>query len=189
MLEEIVLWIERAKEFGPLLSGVGSLAAVVLTLLYSARRTRPRLQIHTDEVHFGPVMYTEQPPPKHLQIHIVNLGEIGVTIAYIGCVFGWGRPLLVTTHPQMVDTSGSLLPHTLAFGQEARFFFFLEAAGSWQSTVARGVINGRAWYHFPFYRVAIGTSTGQLFFYRLPRRTIQRAKKAMAQLLEESRAH
>lgn len=142
-------------------SGLGSLAAVIVAL-YLARQDR-RLNLEVAAQHSLLVSELGTPPwPQYLSVRITNHGRREAQIIGIGWRIGLFKKRLADQTPPNDRISNSI-PCKLADGDEAVFYFPLSKDGGWVKEFSTQVLTRPIWWALLFAKVRVYTSVGVVF--------------------------
>ncbi len=143
-------------------SGLGSLAAVIVAL-YLAGQDR-RLNLEVAARHSLLVSELGTPPwPQYLSVRITNHGRREAHIVGIGWRIGLFKKRLADQPPPSNDRISHRIPCKLADGEEAVLYFPLSEDAGWVKEFSTQVLTHPIWWSLLFARVRVYTSVGVVF--------------------------
>lgn len=143
-------WPETLVDWAQVLSAIGTLAAVLVSLYLAARKPRPELKGSAYlAVLFGSPQWgeAERPQKDVIRMQVTNVGSIDARITSVGwCIdMPWpGEKIwMVQLLENKLGTESAAIPATISHGSEWWAHLTVEGKESWFETIRLNGFGGR----------------------------------------------
>lgn len=164
---------------GTWLSGLATLAAVLVSLYFAIFANRPKLHVRAGIRALAQMGKSEH--PEYMMIMVTNTGDRTVIVDGFGWSMGWGKwgPLAKRSYMQLPSMlpMEDRIPTTLPTGQVARYMFELAGKHDWIKMIAGRIASLPQWRRRLYLRtlkVHISTTVGTSFSIGVEKAVINR---------------